>query len=104
MKLIINYTNRGGNLSGFIRFNNGWFGKGASSNLNIALYDGTNSVTLNQIPTNTDVEYTLTYQNGVMTITDGTDTTQLTTTNINSITQISAQNSVRISNIRIIKL
>lgn len=61
----------------FIRFNSSsgvWGGKGSSSNRGIQF----NNVLLNQIPTSTDTEYTLSYDNGSCTFTDGTDT--ITTT------------------------
>lgn len=78
LKFIINTSNDTDNQNiGYIRFNtssNGYMGKGSSSNHNFLLYDGSSAQTLATIPKNTDVEYTLTYQNGTATVTDGTNT------------------------------
>ena len=62
---------------GFMRFNtasNGYMGKGSSSNFNFTLYDGSTGQTVGTIPSGTDKEYTLTYQNGTASVTDGTST------------------------------
>ena len=85
-----------------IRFNSSsgvWCGKGASSNRNIYAPNG---VILSQISANTDVEYTLSYDNGNCSFTDGTSTVT-TTASLTTIYQITAmENShAHLKNIKI---
>ena len=86
----------------FFRFNNSntiFVGKGSSSSRNIYL-DG--NTILNQMPVSTDVEYTLTYQNGTATLTDGTDTVtaSLTLTKLYSVNANSSSHA-QVKNIKI---
>ena len=85
-----------------IRFNSStgvWCGKGSSSSRTIYAPNG---VTLNSIPANTDVEYTLTYDNGNCSFTDGTSTVT-TTASLTKLYMIGAQesNHAHLKNIKI---
>ena len=65
----------------YLRFNSSsgvYLGKSSSARRNIVLFDESHIV--HQIPVSTDVEYTMTYQNGTATLTDGTDTVTNTAT------------------------
>ena len=85
----------------FIRFNSSsgpYVGKGATNSRNITF----NGVTLHQIPTSTDTEYTLSYDNGSCTLTSGADTitTSVSLTKLYSITAINT-NHAHLKNIKI---
>ena len=85
-----------------IRFNSStgvWCGKGGSNSRTIYAPNG---VTLTSIPANTDVEYTLTYDNGNCSFTDGTSTVT-TTASLTKVYSITAQESshAHLKNIKI---
>ena len=103
LSFIINSGNSTSNNAPYIRFNSSsaslFCGKTGSANRNINLYNGSDNV-LNQIPISTDVEYILTYENGVATLTDGTDTVSASM----SITKIYQVNGTSNGKIKEIKL
>lgn len=86
-----------------MRFNNSsgtYCGKGGSASQNINL----GTTTLNQITPNTDVEYTLTYENGTGVLTDGTDSITVTGLNLTKLYSFDARTYATLKNIRIIKV
>ena len=85
-----------------IRFNSStgvWCGKGSSSSRTIYAPNG---VTLTSIPANVETEYTLTYDNGNCSFTDGTSTVT-TTASLTKLYMIAAQesNHAHLKNIKI---
>lgn len=103
---VIEFTINGGanqqyNNTAFLRFNNDsgtYCGKGASASQNINLA----STLLNQIPVNTDVEYTLTYDgNGNGVLTDGTDSITVTGLNLTKLWKVDASSKSHIKNVKI---
>jgi len=87
---------------GYVRFDSatgGYVGKGGSGSRNITC--SPISKTLNQIPIDTDVEYTLTKVNNVLTLTDGTDTVSGSTTSCTNLNHFKASSDGIMKNIRI---
>ena len=100
LEFILNSNNSSSTNSAFLRFNNSsgnFIGKGSSSNRNIYLQD----VILNTIPVSTDVEYTITYDNGVTTLSDGTDTVNKTGLSLTSLYAIIGSSNCQLKNIKI---
>lgn len=87
---------------GYVRFDSstgGYVGKGATTSRNITC--SPISKTLNQIPIDTDVEYILTKNNGVLTLTDGTDTVSGSTNTCTNLNHFKGTNDCKIKDIRI---
>lgn len=100
IEFILNSNNSSSTNSAFLRFNNSsgnFIGKGSSSNRNIYLQD----VILNTIPVSADVEYTITYENGITTLSDGTDTVSKTGLSLTSLYAIVGSSNCQLKNIKI---
>lgn len=72
----------------YLRFNNSntiFIGKATSSNRNVYFYDGSDHLLGTTVPESTDYTLTLTYENGVATLTDGVNTLSLSVASLTSI-------------------
>ena len=83
----------------FLRFNSsngGFVGKGSNSSGTIYFF----GTTFSTISANTDYEYSLSYENGSVTLTDGT-TTKTSSQTLTSIYRISSWDNAKLKNIKI---
>jgi len=74
-------------------------GKSASRNRNIVLFGESNI--LHTIPVSVDTKYVLTYENGVATLTSGTDSISVNQSNVESIYSVEGSDNASLKNIKI---
>ena len=103
MSFILNSNSATSSNTAFFRFNSSsaslFLGKTGSGVRSMNLYNGSDHV-LHQIPASTDKEYTLLYDNGSATLTDGTDTISVSIS-ITNIYQINCSTNGKIKQIKI---
>lgn len=102
VEFIINSTNGPDPNFAYLRFNNSntiYCGKSSSSRRNIVLFGESNI--LHSIPVLVDTKYVLTYENGVATLTSGTDSISVNQSNVESIYSVTGSDNASIKNIKI---
>ena len=84
----------------FVRFNSSsgvWMGKGSSTSRNVSFF----GTTFNSISsTYTDYDYSMTYENGVATLTDGT-TTKTSTQSLSKLYLLASNGGSQLKNIKL---
>jgi len=102
VEFIINSTNGPDPNFAYLRFNDSntiYCGKSASRNRNIVLFGESNI--LHTIPVSVDTKYVLTYENGVATLTSGTDSISVNQSNVESIYSVEGSDNASLKNIKI---
>jgi len=102
VEFIINSTSGPDPNFAYLRFNDSntlYCGKSASRNRNVVLFDESNI--LHTIPVSVDTKYVLTYDDGVATLTSGTDSITINQANVESIYSVNGSDNASIKNIKI---
>jgi len=103
ISFIINTKGNVSNSSGYLNLTNNttqYIGKTGSTDTQINLYaDGDHKLPKNSF--NTDIEYVYTCNNGVQTLTDGTNTVTVNKTNPTVLSSVVASSNTQIKNLKI---
>jgi hypothetical protein len=102
VEFIINSTNGPDPNFAYLRFNDSntlYCGKSTSRYRNVVLFGESNI--LHSIPVSVDTKYVLTYENGVATLTSGTDSININQSNVSSIYSVNGSDNATIKNIKL---